>query len=402
MSSFRAPRVIPYLGIVLGVVVSACTPPSSNVGSVEHPRSPSPPAPWKADESRLSAGYDFTCGVRRDARVVCWGRNSKGQLGRGSSEENGHDGRVVDDVEDVVAVAAGGEHACALTREGRIACWGADDASLDPSGGVRPLAAFVPRAFGNARSITVGARHVCFTDDGNRPRCFGWGSDGQLGDGAATPRPSPMPVFGLDGVGSLSAGEAHTCATDLGGAIFCWGSGRDGRLGTGVTQTYAMVLTATRVGSAFSGSVVAGGRMTCAVERTGAVSCWGRHLPGRVLAEGDPAYVHATPSVVPGLERGALRVAVGHTHACAIRERGDVVCWGWNESGQLGDGTTEDSAVPREVAGLTERVVEVAAGRQHTCARSVSGAVSCWGRGAFGQLGPGRESSRVPVPVTTL
>jgi len=138
----------------------------------------------------------------------------------------------------------------------------------------------------------------------------------------------------------------------------------------------------------------------CGRTRAGTVLCWGNNATGQL---GDSTRL---PRAAPVLVRGitdAIEVDVGDVHACALHRTGRVSCWGRNEFGAVGDGTMGPSTVratPIDVAGL-EDVVGLALGDAHTCARRANGAIACWGVNNFGQLGDGSTILRAaPQPVS--
>jgi alpha-tubulin suppressor-like RCC1 family protein len=133
------------------------------------------------------------------------------------------------------------------------------------------------------------------------------------------------------------------------------------------------------------------------VTQAGGVKCWGRNHQGQ-LGTGDTT-PSGVPVDVPNLPAAALSVAAGDAHTCMLSTAGDVYCWGDNEFGQLGDGTGVDSLVPVAVSGLTDDVVALSASKDHTCALSAQGGVSCWGYGTDGQLGDNTTAHR-STPVT--
>ena len=137
---------------------------------------------------------------------------------------------------------------------------------------------------------------------------------------------------------------------------------------------------------------------SCAVTSSGAVQCWGGNQYGQ-LGDGTTTQ-RLTPVTVSGLGSGVVAVAAGFYHTCALTTGGAVQCWGANFTGRLGDGTTTHRLTPVQVGGLTGGVVAIAAGVHHTCAVTGAGAVRCWGGNFAGQLGDGTTADRfTPTPV---
>ena len=197
----------------------------------------------------------------------------------------------------MVAIAAGNDHACALTTDGGVKCWGKN----------------------------------------------GWG---QLGDGTTTQRLTPTPVSGLSsGVAEITAGSTQTCAIITGGAVKCWGGNANGQLGDGTTTQ------------------------------------------------------RLTPTAVIGLASGVTAIAAGANHTCALTTGGGVLCWGYNGTFQLGDGTWTPRLTPTAVSGLLSDGAGITAGDQHTCALTTDGEIKCWGDNGRGQLGDGTSMQR-PTPTS--
>ena len=210
--------------------------------------------------------------------------------------------------------------------------------------------------------------------------------------------PGPPPIEAAS-VAALDAGWNHSCTITTVGGVHCWGRGGAGQLGNGAN---ASVNTTPAAVSGLAGGVIeisAHTQHACAVAGTGSLYCWGRNNFGQ-LGDGTE-----TDSNVPVLSIAAdvTTVAAGQVHTCAVSLGGAVQCWGWNQHGTLGDGTNTNSNLPVPVTGLTSELVSVSAGTSHTCALTESGAVHCWGRNNYGQLGDGTNSdSNTPVAVTGL
>jgi len=342
----------------------------------------------------VSAGFLHTCALTADGNVKCWGANDAGQLGNGTNA----DSAIPVDVPlpaAVSAVASGYEHTCAIVS-GAVYCWGdntfgelgdgttTNRASPVPVGGLTQVV-----ALGAGGGILVGTSfgHTCAVDSGGLLRCWGANGSGQVGDGSTTTRLTPVLVTALPGgtiVASVACGERHTCAT-AGGAVTCWGANDSGQLGVGSTGPQTIPPTpAVPSGAAM---VATGQAHSCAVVG-GSLQCWGLNTSGQVDA-GNAATGAFTSPLAPPLGGQALTtVATGRAHTCAVDATASPatpVCFGANEASQLGGtGSLVNVALlPPATA------VSMTAGEEHTCLLTGDGGIQCWGANDRGQLGNG-------------
>jgi len=196
------------------------------------------------------------------------------------------------------------------------------------------------------------------------------------------------------GHAGLWSGGSQNCAL-RGDRLACWGNNSRGQLGDGTVDTHGapvLVSSVSGVRDAAMGEV-----HTCAVVKDGHVWCWGRNVRGEI---GIPSpNLSRVPREVPGLT-GVEAIAAGRQHVCALLAGGLVSCWGANESGQLGrPPSTEKAEVPAPVAGLPP-VRRIFAGGSNTCATAADGRLLCWGADDSGQLGDdGTEARATPAPV---
>jgi alpha-tubulin suppressor-like RCC1 family protein len=355
--------------------------------------------------ARVAAGTFHTCAVTAGGGVVCWGRNDRGQLGDGTTTNRWTPTPVTGLGGIVAAVTAGRHHTCALTTGGGVVCWGYNsDGQLGDGTTTQRLTPTPVSGLGSGiAAIGAGAYHTCALTTAGGVVCWGDNIDGQLGDGTTTPRLTPTVVSGLgSGAAALAAGRMHTCALTSAGGVQCWGYNASGQLGDGTATNR---LTPTGVSGLGSGmaAVAAGDGHTCALTTAGGVVCWGFNMYGQL---GDGSTIDRwVPTGASGLQSGVAAIAAGaeSLHTCALTTGGSVVCWGNNADGELGDGTTSDRLTPTPVAGLASGVAAVSAGEMHTCALISAGAVVCWGANGYGQLGDGTQLAKLtPTRVVGL
>ena len=287
----------------------------------------------------------------------------------------------------VTQIAASELNTCALTTAGAVQCWGDNsDGNLGNGGTLGSISPVdVSGLSSGVTAIAYGGYHGCALKADGTVMCWGDNFSGQLGDGSTTNSSVPVAVAGLSaGVAAISLGFSHSCALLVTGGVQCWGLGHKGQLGNGSMTNSSTPVDVTGL----SGTVVAiasNDDFSCALNDAGAVQCWGYNLFGG-LGNGTTTD-SATPVAVTGLSSGVAAIAVGDYHACALMKSGDMQCWGSNENGQLGNGTTTDSATPLSVS-LTG-AIQITANGEHTCALINDGTAKCWGLDRYGELGDG-------------
>jgi alpha-tubulin suppressor-like RCC1 family protein len=351
----------------------------------------------------VAAGWTHTCALLEDGSVQCWGDNWAGQVGIGQASISAPVSHVAGLAGRATAIATGYAQSCAVLEDQRVQCWGSNQYGALGNGqtGIGLQGMLAPTAEPVASSIGGGGQHTCVVTASGGVLCAGANASGQLGDGSLVARGALGPVSELaDGMAAVVAGGAFSCALTSGGGVKCWGADGYGQLGdlNNSDQNIPVDVNGMTSGAA---TVAAGGEHACAVTGSGALKCWGANYYGQLGVSSTVS--HNAPVDVLGLGAGVATVACGGSgvHTCAARSDGSVQCWGDNGSGQLGDGTTISSTIPVAVVGLPEPVTTLAAGEDHNCAITRSGAVYCWGAGGNGQIGDGRARS-VSQPTAVL
>jgi alpha-tubulin suppressor-like RCC1 family protein len=195
----------------------------------------------------------------------------------------------------------------------------------------------------------------------------------------------------------VSVGGSSTCALTAPGGLKCWGSNTSGQVGNGTTIDQPVPVDVTGLTEGVL-AVSAGLQHTCSLNSFGDVKCWGANSSGQL---GDGSQTSSTTPVdVIGLSSDIVAISAGGFHTCATTSSGGVKCWGSNQFGALGDGTTEMRPYPADVLGLSASAISVSAGNGHTCASTDRGRVLCWGTNREGELGDGTDTNRLtPVQV---
>ncbi len=310
---------------------------------------------------RLAVGGEHACLIKYDGSLWCWGANDHGQLGDGTTSDSNipvnTDGQI-----DWVSLAAGPSHSCGLRSDGSAWCWGDN-------------------------------------------------VDGQLGVGDLQPRSSPVPVTGDPGWVSISAGVGRTCGARTDGTVWCWGGGvpspspmpavtgelvqvGDSELCTlGADRTISC--NGSAVGSGGWETLSVGAAHACAIDTSGALSCWGDNDSGQL---GDGTTSSSQTPVAVGA--GFAQVSAGAAQTCAIDTAGALSCWGANDSGQIGDGTTDPRPSPVPVGSVAAEWLLIRTGGASSCGAQTDGTVWCWGNNDHGQLGDmTNQSHSVPTGV---
>ena len=248
-------------------------------------------------------------------------------------------------------------------------------------------AAAAPAAVTAVTAVTVGQEHSCALKASGAASCWGSNESRQLGSGNDSSALAPVPVAGSHHFVAISAGAGHTCALDENGAAWCWGTGEQGQLGTGRPSDSSAAPVPVRTDHHFV-AISASVSHSCALERAGTAWCWGANESGQLGAGSSSA--SPVPVAVQGHSYRAI--AAGPSYTCAATTSGSVECWGVSTLGGGGD-------APAPVAGLQD-IVALSAGANVACAVDSRGGVWCWGANDFGQLGAGRIDRR-DAPVRT-
>jgi alpha-tubulin suppressor-like RCC1 family protein len=249
---------------------------------------------------------------------------------------------------------------------------------------------FVPA---EATSVASGLVHSCAAFKSGRVKCWGDNSLSQAGSLSADTT-TPVTVGGITTALSLTAGLYHTCAILFGGTVQCWGYNGFGQLGD-KTKGSSMTTPVTVNGIADATAIAGGFYHSCAVLAKGTVQCWGHNDRGQ-LGNGT-TQDSAIPVTVDGITT-ATAISAGFSHTCAVLSTGGVQCWGDNAKGQLGGEPAPDAKPMVTVKGITT-ATSVSLGDAHSCVLQSDGQIKCWGYNGRGQLGDGTTTSTT-TPIT--
>jgi alpha-tubulin suppressor-like RCC1 family protein len=414
------------------------------------------------DVVELDVGGRHACVVTAAGGAKCWGDNTNGILGDGTSTGRAWASDVTGLASGVATVAVskawdgldpGVAHSCALMTSGAVHCWG--DNSLGQLGiGTATGFSTTPAApvllGGTAIAISAGWAHTCALMSDGGVRCWGANARGQLGDGTTADRSTPVAVAGLTGMVQVAAGPSHTCSMAPAGTVKCWGANGNGALGNGTTNSSSVPVgvaglagaaSAITAGGTFeyictqisfavtcsrtaTGNIWEGGH-SCALLAAGGVQCWGDDYVGQ-LGDGEWDNLKTSPVYVSGLTSGAIDISAGGLsslasvtralrpdapsingiragHTCAVTAQGTVKCWGLNYCGILGDGNVYCDPHTFHLAMVPVDVVGVSGATRVAAGGEFAcalsgGRVNCWGLG-YGHTSLPVMAGTPPQPV---
>jgi len=393
----------------------------------------------------LAAGGKHSCAVEDTGALRCWGDGGDGQLGLGSfaADPALPPGQAA--IDDAIGVAATSFGTCAQRESGGVSCWG----NIDPGTSTAPEQSTLPLTSSVMDAVQVSAKFwnvcartatgvLCWGDNaagqlgrgthsgsptavpvslpapatvldssffracavvGSALSC--WGS-GPIGDGTRTTALAPKIIATLPSVSGVAVDRSFACAWN--NEVRCWGANDHGQLGNGTTieslVPVAVLDGATHLMNVSKVAISSG--HACAIVGTG-LKCWGRNNAGQLgnnMTQDSLVPVTVALTNVTDVSTGGAWYATSTGNSCAIAN-GFVNCWGDNTYGQIGNNSTTAQHVPTMVSTTVTGWVQVSTGGDHSCARTQTGDVYCWGHNNYGQLGLGNTTDRhVPTKLT--
>lgn len=303
-------------------------------------------------------------------------------------------------------------HGCGINSSGGAMCWGTNVGSLYLGAtGQTNHATAVPIASlsSGVVSLSGGLGLLCALTSSNVLSCWGQGTNGKLGDGTTTNRGTPAPVLVPEPVVAFDTGQEHGCAVGATtGGVWCWGVNTEGQVSgsSGNTRPNPIPVAGLPEGRR-AVSVAAGTNFSCALMDDATAWCWGSNAAGQLGADRTTGTSQrsVTPVQVVNVPEGIVAISAYNQHACIRTSAGAAKCWGWNNNGQIGDGSITNRNVPTQVIGLGAGIARISAGGQHSCVVTTAGEARCWGGASGGALGNGvlaSSSARRPITVTGL
>jgi alpha-tubulin suppressor-like RCC1 family protein len=328
-----------------------------------------------------------TCGHTAANGIRCWGMNSSGQLGDGTTLDRSSPVQVSTSLS-FAQVESGNGQTCGITPSGDLYCWGNlsfVSGSLDQSP--------APRLMSNSLSfadVSIGESSACATALGGVAYCWGGNEFGAVGDGTRVNRTTPVAVVGGFSFEQVVVGGDFACGRLATGAAYCWGRNELGQLGDGETIDQPVPISV--AGDLLFTTIAASSTYACGLTKSGAIFCWGNNFG---VVQGTGSGGQSTVPVIVNSGQEFTQLSAGLFHACALTAKGAAWCWGANDHGELGNGSTSSvRKTPVAVAGGLA-FAKIAAGQWYTCGISTSGAMYCWGYNGLGNLGDGTTTSRL-------
>jgi len=352
-------------------------------GDYNTPQQITESGPW-ASFAKGGGDGNQTCAVKSDGTAWCWGGGTGGQLGNGENV-NYASAQQLSEAGPWDMVSVGRDYSCGLKSDGTAWCWGSDSAGKlgNGAGGGSNVPVQVADA-GPWSMITSGPHHSCAikTADGSA-WCWGEGENGRLGNGSSADQPSPVQVTDPGPWAEIDAGYDHTCGMKTDGSVYCWGENGYGQLGIAANNLVPMQIYepgpwdeihASRDGS-------------CGIKTDGTAWCWGN--AGADIGNSSASGTQYAPVQIS--ESGPWDIlSAGQNHVCGVKNDSSLWCWGGGTYGQLGNENTSSQSDPVQIAEAGPWDF-VGLGMWHSCGIKSDGSAWCWGQGSSGKLGNGES-----------
>jgi alpha-tubulin suppressor-like RCC1 family protein len=363
----------------------------------------------EAGTTNLAGGH--SCGLDVDGRAYCWGANSNFELGLGGKKRGGKTTpSAVTGGHVFHSLSVGMNHTCGIEdvgggESGPVLCWGWND-----WGGISMLGDGTTRARSEPTYTSLGTQHFIMVEaadfhscaiadpgdgtDSGVIYCWGINANGEFGTGDT--QPSSVPIIAAGGMEFKAIGLASgtACGVAPDGAAWCWGRNEHGGLGNGTIGVPSLTPVPVSGGLVFQ-NIVVNSRGVCGLTVSNEIYCWGAEAG---LPSGANQLV---PTALPVESIPDAQFAFLAANFCAIGTSGQAYCWGSNQSGQLGDGTFGGESITPVPVGAPGTFWTVDGGDDHTCGVGSDGIGYCWGLNESGQLGDGStQSAAAPVAVS--
>jgi alpha-tubulin suppressor-like RCC1 family protein len=348
----------------------------------------------------VDIGQGHACAVTADGELYCWGENEYGELGLGDGVERFTATRVGTD-SDWAFVELSSSASCAVKTDGSLWCWGRNHLGQLGDGSVADRTVPTPVAFpGQVVQLDSTGSHCCARNELSELWCWGNNRESNLGQGfnaqsgeAFLTEPTQVTVDGGTGWRDVAVGDGHTCGIKADGVLMCWGRNTQGMAGgpAGVDQVLNPSPVVPPDGVTEWLEVKASWFNTCVKGDDDQWYCVGSAGSGRLPGVERDAFV---PTAIATATAGTIEISA--FHLCHLDEADELTCWGLNLDGLLADDGIGETFEPIAVGETLGPIDQMAVGRFNTCVVVSGGTLFCRGENGGGTVGGGAPRGDSP------